>query len=320
MKNMRYVIFGTDELSRQAALFLGLENVDCFFSADAEEKDLLSRPIRTTDEELLQCSADSMIVIGWRDVKMISLAVEKLYSLGISYKLFGEAASEIIENEAKEYERLNKRPECSYDPSRKKFYARDRVAQAGSVNHYFWQDLWAAKHIFENKPELHYDIGSRVDGSIADLLSFGQKVNLIDVRPLDVQIPGVSFTQADATELKEIEDGAISSLSALCSLEHFGLGRYGDPIDPEACFKCFEAIQRKVAPGGNIYIAVPVGREGVEFNAHRVFYAETIVREFSKCQLVEFSIDRGTHIEYDAPLHILDDAKDYEFGLFYFRR
>ncbi len=317
---MQYILYGTDELSMQAARFFGLESISCFFSTESIEKEILSIPVRTTNGELASLAEKCEVIVTWSSVKQVAIAVEKLCSLGISYKLFGEAASEIIENEAKEYERLNKRPEFSYDPSRKKFYARDRVAQAGSVNHYFWQDLWAAKHIFENTPELHYDIGSRVDGFIADLLSFGQKVNLIDVRPLDVQIPGVSFTQADATELKEIEDGAISSLSALCSLEHFGLGRYGDPIDPEACFKCFEAIQRKVAPGGNIYIAVPVGREGVEFNAHRVFYAETIVREFSKCQLVEFSIDRGTHIEYDAPLHILDDAKDYEFGLFYFRR
>ena len=42
-------------------------------------------------------------------------------------------------------------------------------------------------------------------------------------------------------------------MSALCSLEHFGLGRYGDPVDPEACFKCFENIQRKLKKGGRLY-------------------------------------------------------------------
>ena len=49
-------------------------------------------------------------------------------------------------------------------------------------------------------------------------------------------------------------------MSALCSLEHFGLGRYGDAIDPEACFKCFDQIQKKLKKGGNLYISLPVGQ------------------------------------------------------------
>ena len=137
---------------------------------------------------------------------------------------------------------------------------------------------------------------------------------------MDISIPGVSFTQSDAKNLDGIDDDSITSLSALCSLEHFGLGRYGDPIDPEGCFKCFKAIQKKVSIGGAIYIAVPIGIEGVEFNAHRVFNTRTIIREFSQCELKEYSIDYGTHIEYNADLDALNEAKDYEFGLFYFEK
>ncbi len=48
----------------------------------------------------------------------------------------------------------------------------------------------------------------------------------------------------DATELKQFSDECIESLSALYSLDLFGLGRYGDPMDPESCFKCFECIQK----------------------------------------------------------------------------
>ena len=60
-------------------------------------------------------------------------------------------------------------------------------------------------------------------------------------------------------------------MSALCSLEHLGLRRYGDKIDPEACFKCFDAIQKKARKGGKLYISVPIGKECVEFNAHLFF-------------------------------------------------
>ena len=130
---------------------------------------------------------------------------------------------------------------------------------------------------------------------------------------------GIDFVQADATNLDGIEDNSVESLSALCSLEHFGLGRYGDPIDPEACFKAFQAIQRKIMPGGFAYIAVPVGKERVEFNAHRVFYAKTIIDSFFEMDLVEFSATDGNAIAYNVPV----DRYDFDavkgrltFGLF----
>ena len=93
-------------------------------------------------------------------------------------------------------------------------------------------------------PQKHFDIGSRIDGFIGNLATFHDDIVLIDVRPLDRYIPSVSFIQTDATNLEQIEDGSIESISALCSLERFGLGRYGDPINPEACFQAFESIKR----------------------------------------------------------------------------
>ena len=131
---------------------------------------------------------------------------------------------------------------------------------------------------------------------------------LLDIRPLDVNIPGLEFIRCDATTLDTIEDDSLISLSALCSLEHFGLGRYGDPIDPEACFTCFTAIERKLASGGIAYLSVPVGKEHVEFNAHRVFAPNTVKYAFSKCDLLEFSVTDGSGIKYQVPL------KEYEQG------
>lgn len=200
----------------------------------------------------------------------------------------------------------------------------DRFEQAGMLSQYFWQDLWAASLIAKKNPERHFDIGSRVDGFIGHLASFRDKITLIDVRPLSSGIPGVNFIQADATSLAGIDDGSIYSLSALCSLEHFGLGRYGDPVDPEACFKAFQSINRVVGVGGDVYIAVPIGKEHVEFDAHRIFYARTIVNSFPQMELLEFScIGPGEYqIERNVPLDKYD--KDISgggrFGLFHFRK
>lgn len=197
----------------------------------------------------------------------------------------------------------------------------DWYEAAGSTNSYFWQDLWAAKLIHDNNPAVHYDIGSRIDGFIAHLASFRDNVILIDIRAMESNIPGVSFTQADATNLEGIEDESVDSISALCSLEHFGLGRYGDPIDPDASSKAMHSIVRVLKKGGHAYIAVPIGKERLEFNAHRVFYASTVVREFAPLKLVEYSVINSDGIEKDVPIHKYDDDlynRNGRFGLFHF--
>ena len=207
------------------------------------------------------------------------------------------------------------------------YYSRpiytDKFEAAGSIGSYFWQDLWAARKIYQDSPQQHYDIGSRIDGFIAHLLSFRDNVNMIDIRPLNREVDGFRFVCDDATSLGHFDDNSIESLSALCSLEHFGLGRYGDKIDPDACYKCFYSIERKVMAGGNIYISVPVGKEHIEFNAHRVFYASTIINAFTHCELIEYSYTNNGYIEYNIDVHKYDDditIGGTGFGLFHFTK
>lgn len=228
-----------------------------------------------------------------------------------------------VKNDLLRYNQMHPRESMRYDEKERKFIYADKYAEAGEIKNYFWQDLWAAQLIYKNNPGKHYDIGSRVDGFIAHLLSFRKDVTLIDIRPLEKTVPGLGFICADATNLEGIEDDSIESLSALCSLEHFGLGRYGDEIDPEACFKAFDAIQRKVMPGGMAYISVPVGREHVEFNAHRIFKATTIIDAFSQMELVRFDAADTNELKRDVDIHQYDDRADSGcrvFGLFQFRK
>ena len=181
--------------------------------------------------------------------------------------------------------------------------------------------MWASKLVKENNPCKHYDIGSRIDGFIGHLISFRDNVVLIDVRPLTTKIPGVTFIQSDATNLDGIEDASVESISALCSLEHFGLGRYGDPIDPDASFKAMHSIVRVLSRGGHAYISVPIGYERLEFNAHRIFNASTIVQSFAPLKLVEYSVINADGIEKDVPINKYDDDlhnRNGRFGLFHF--
>jgi hypothetical protein len=185
--------------------------------------------------------------------------------------------------------------------------------------HYFHQDLHMARRIFEQRPERHVDIGSRIDGFIAHLLTF-MPVEYVDIRPLESKIEGLSFVQSNATDLKEFETNSVASLSSLHAAEHFGLGRYGDPIDPTACFRFMESLSRVLKPAGRLYFSVPVGRERVEFNAHRCFSPQTILQSFPDLKLVAFSavLDDGD-LYVDLPLEKAESA-EFACGLFEFTK
>ena len=191
---------------------------------------------------------------------------------------------------------------------------------AGVVGgHYFYQDLWAARKIFERMPGRHIDVGSRIDGFIAHLLVF-MPVTVVDIRPLESPVTGLTFLQDDATELSEIPNGSVDSLSSLHVAEHFGLGRYSDPIDPAACFKFMTALERVLAPGGRLYFSVPIGRERVEFNAHRVFAPQTILDSFPGLRVLSFSVvrDDGRLHEDTDPAAVANS--EFACGLFEFTK
>jgi SAM-dependent methyltransferase len=196
----------------------------------------------------------------------------------------------------------------------------ERAQAAGSVGgHYFHQDLWAARKIFRRRPEAHIDIGSRIDGFLAHLLTF-MPVTVIDIRPLDSPLPGLNFLRDDASRLECLPDDSIDSISTLHAAEHFGLGRYSDPIDPDACLSFLRSLERVLRPGGRLYFSVPVGRERVDFNAHRVFAAATIMTAFSRLTLVSFSFvdDAGRFHEHADPARL--PPTEYGCGLFEFTK
>lgn len=196
----------------------------------------------------------------------------------------------------------------------------DYRAQAGTARgHYFHQDLWAARRIRTAAPTRHVDIGSRIDGFIAHLLVF-RAVEVIDIRPLTSNVPGLTFIQADASTLNGIADNSITSLSCLHAIEHFGLGRYGDPIDANACFKGLDAFQRVLAPGGRLYLSAPIGLERVEFNAQRVFAPSTFLQHLSQLRLTHFSAvdDNGDMVSDAIPDHFT--TAQFACGLYEFTK
>jgi hypothetical protein len=148
----------------------------------------------------------------------------------------------------------------------------DRHDDAGqATGHYFHQDLFVARLIHERGPQRHIDVGSSVYGFVSHVASF-REIEVLDVRPLAAQVPGIRFERQDVCKLDASWDGAADSVSCLHALEHFGLGRYGDDVDPDGWTKGLTGLTRLVRADGYLYLSVPTGLDQrVEFNAQRVF-------------------------------------------------
>lgn len=205
----------------------------------------------------------------------------------------------------------------------------DRWKNAGTFDrHYFLMDIHMAKVVCARQPKKHFDIGSRLDGFISHLLVQNINVTMIDIRPLPMKIDNIDFIQADATNLDRIEDKSIGSLSSLHAIEHFGLGRYSDNVEPDACFKAMKAMQRVIAEDGFLYLAVPIGSENrCIFNSHREFMPKTILEQMDELTLIEFSWINSYQIYSlygkEAYKKIIDDEiklQNYDCGMFVFKR
>ena len=178
---------------------------------------------------------------------------------------------------------------------------------------YFLQDSWAARKIFELKPKHHYDVGSSVM-SIGIISQF-VPITMVDIRPIDIELFNLSFQEGSILNLP-FKDDSIESLSSLCVIEHIGLGRYGDPLDPWGSEKAINEIKRVIKPQGILLISLPVDEiNKIYFNAHRAFTREYIMSLFDGFELMEekYQYKKRLYNEYDK-------NKRFGTGLYMFKK
>jgi hypothetical protein len=183
--------------------------------------------------------------------------------------------------------------------------------------HYFYQGAWAARKLRKSGATEHVDIASSV--LMISVLSGFVDTTFVDYRPLKANLSGLNSIPGDILSLP-YSDGSINSLSCLHVIEHIGLGRYGDPLDSMGSVKAAKELQRVLAIGGNLLVSLPVGRQRICFNAHRVHSPMTVLELFSDLRLVDFS-----YVDDAGKLHNNVEPSDalnleYGCGLFDFRK
>lgn len=241
-----------------------------------------------------------------REVRMSQLAKNVRQIFKLSGFKFGTLSRNVrsLPFYLRDYSRLKQQSKTSREPlpfGNMYPILEDRHAQAGNAGgHYFHQDLHVARKVFGNNPLRHIDIGSRVDGFVAHVASF-RAIDVIDVRPLTSSTPNIQFLQADLmSELPADLVACTDSLSCLHAIEHFGLGRYGDPIHFEGHLVGLANMSRMLKPGGKFYLSTPISeKQRIEFNAHRVFSIPYLLDKLQQ----HFHVDQFAYVGDDGQLH-----------------
>ena len=196
---------------------------------------------------------------------------------------------------------------------------KDKTFRTTFDRHYVYHTSWAARKLKEINPSKHIDVSSSL--YFSGIVSAFIPIEFYDLRPANLNLSNLESKKSDLLNLP-FADNSIFSLSCMHTIEHVGLGRYGDPIDPGADVKAISELKRVLTPGGNFLFVVPIGSKPIiEFNAHRIYTYEQILSLMKDLELKEFSLipehekDGGLILNADPSLV---SKERYACGCFWF--
>jgi len=199
---------------------------------------------------------------------------------------------------------------CLHDKTDKTYFDR----------HYIYHTAWAARVLAKTQPQKHIDISSSL--YFSSIVSAFVPIKFYDYRPAKLNLSNLTSEHADLLRLP-FDDKSIDSLSCMHVIEHIGLGRYGDPLDPDGDLKAMTELERVLAQNGNLLFVVPVGKPKIMFNAHRIYSYEEVINNFSTLTLQEFFLitdDTGKRDIMDNPTPEIVAQQTYGCGCFWFKR
>ena len=183
--------------------------------------------------------------------------------------------------------------------------------------HYDYQNVWAFRRICRSAPDEHVDVGSQLP--FVTMLTAVTRVTFVDIRPLRAQLDDLVSVAGSILDLP-FRDSSVRSLSCLHVIEHIGLGRYGDELNPRGSERGVAELLRVLASGGDLYLSLPLGRPRVCFNAHRVHAPDQVLAWFAALELLCFAgvDDDGRFLRDIQPSRF--EGAEYACGFFHFRK
>lgn len=223
---------------------------------------------------------------------------------------FGRFKKMILESDSRLSVSWSDRYPCLVDANQKVSFDR----------HYVYHCAWAAQRLAKTRPVLHIDIGSHIYFNA--LISAFIPIKFYEYRDVDLKLSNLQIEKADLLSLP-FEDSSIKSLSCMHVVEHIGLGRYGEPLDPKGDLKAIAQLVRVLAGEGNLFFVVPVGKPKIIFNAHRIYAYDMVLDYFEGLKLESFSLIPDAAEEkgiIENATEELADKQDYGCGCFWFKK
>ena len=204
-------------------------------------------------------------------------------------KFFNKKKDYKLERFNKEYFEFIKKNDGRFTVDKKDFLRclDDNTEYTGFDAHYIYHPAWAARVVKKISPKFHIDISSTLH--FCSILSAFIDVKFYDYRPAILNLDNLKSERIDLTNIF-FEDNSQYCVSCMHTIEHIGLGRYGDPIDPNADIKAINELKRIIKPDGHLLIVVPIGKPKIMFNAHRIYSYEMIINLMNGFNLKEFSM------------------------------
>jgi len=218
---------------------------------------------------------------------------------------------------------LQKKSKIRFTLDESNFYPclYDNTLNTRYDRHYVYHPAWAARIIRDNKPTKHIDISSSL--YFCSMLSAFIPVDFYDYRPANLLLDNLKSVAGDLINLP-FTSNTIESISCMHTVEHVGLGRYGDPLNYDGDIKAINELKRVLKPGGTLLFVVPVGAKDVIcFNAHRIYTKEQVLNLFSDLELKEFTLipekEEDGGLIKDPSLELLN-TQFYGCGCFWFTK
>lgn len=197
----------------------------------------------------------------------------------------------------------------------------DKVSTTPLEPHYTYHPAWAARVVARVMPKKHIDIASAL--KFSTIVSAFVPVEFYDYRPAQLHLSNLESKFGDLQALP-FTDNSVESLSCMHTVEHVGLGRYGDPIDYDGDIKACTELARVLAVGGTLIFVTPVGIPKIEYNAHRIYGYEQVLALFPSLKLTEFSLVPDDYKAADGIIINADPAlvpkQQYACGCFVFTK
>lgn len=160
-------------------------------------------------------------------------------------------------------------------------------------------------------------MGSQVPFYEAVCIAYGAHPTTVELQKITSDDPRIETMTLDELSATQMQFDAGISIS---TFEHTGLGRYGDSLDPDGDLKAMMLMRTRIRHGGLLFLSVPMSRDAVIWNAHRIYGRLRFPLLVAGWDLLA---SLGTHAEsatyrdqeYFQPVHVLKNNTEAQIEI-----